>query len=113
MSLFEREPYSVECVAGSDVAVLRGVMRLPTPAAYDALFAPARALIESGRPSTIDLTGVSFLNSSGIRALASLVLLARDRGAPLQMIADDGIPWQKKTLASFRSISPSLRIASR
>lgn len=113
MSLFEREQYSVECGPGSDVAVLRGIMRLATPAAYDALFAPLRALIESGRPATVDLTGVSFLNSSGIRALASLVLLAKERGTPLQMITDDSIPWQKKTLASFRSISPSLRIAPR
>ena len=113
MSLFEREQYSVECAAGSDVAVLRGVMRLATPASYDALFKPLRTLIESGRSSTVDLTDVSFMNSSGIRALASLVLLAKDRGTPLQMITNDGIPWQKKTLPSFRSISPTLRIASR
>ena len=113
MSLFERERYSVDCAVGSNVAVLRGVMRLPTPAAYDALFAPLRMLVESGRPSTVDLSEVSFLNSSGIRALASLVLLARERGTPLEMITDDGIPWQKKTLASFRSISPTLRISSR
>ena len=113
MSLFEREQYSVECAAGSDVAVLRGVMRLATPASYDALFAPVRTLIDSGRPSTVDLSEVSFLNSSGIRALASLVLLAKERGTPLQIITNDGIPWQKKTVASFRSISPTLRIASR
>lgn len=113
MSLFERERYSVEYAAGSDVAVLRGVMRLATPAAYDALFGPLRTLVESGRPSTVDLSEVSFLNSSGIRALASVVLLAKERGTPLQMITDDSIPWQKKTLASFRSISPSLRIAPR
>lgn len=112
MTLFEREQYSVECVVGSDVAVLRGVMRLASPAAYDAVFAPVRTLVESGRSSTVDLSGVSFMNSSGIRALASLVLLMREKKTPLQLVADDGIPWQKKTLASLRAISPGLTIAS-
>lgn len=112
MSLFEREQYSVECANGSDVAVLRGVMRLASPAAYDAVFAPVRTLIESGRASTVDLSGVSFMNSSGIRALATLVLLAKEKRTPLQMVANASIPWQKKTLASLRAISPALTIAS-
>lgn len=113
MSLFEREQYSVECANGSDVAVLRGVMRLASPAAYDAVFAPVRTLIESGRASTVDLRDVSFMNSSGIRALATLVLLAKEKRTPLQMVANESIPWQKKTLASLRAISPALTIASR
>ena len=113
MSLFDREQYTVECPPGGDTVVLRGVMRLTTPAAYDPVFAPARALIEGGRASTVDLSGVSFMNSSGIRALASLVLLAKERKTPLRVLTDEGIPWQKKTLASLRAISPALTIAPR
>ena len=113
MSLFEREQYSVECPDGSDVAVLRGVMRLPSPAAYETLLAPVRSLIESGRPSTMDLSAVAFMNSSGIRALAALVLLAKDRATPLTIVANDGAPWQKKTLASLCAISPELRVTKR
>lgn len=113
MSMFERERYSVECPNGSDVALLRGVMRLASPSAYDAVFAPLRARIESGRTTTVDLTEVAFMNSSGIRALASLVLLARDAGVPLRMIASEGVPWQKKTVASFRALSPGMELQLR
>ena len=113
MSLFEREQYSVECPDGSDIAVLRGVLRLPSPAAYEAVFAPVRTLIESGRASTVDLSEVAFMNSSGIRALASLVLRAKERSTPLTMVANDGVSWQKKTLASLRAISPGLQVMNR
>lgn len=113
MSLFEREQHSVECPDGSDVAVMRGVMRLPSPAAYEALFAPVRTLIETGRASTVDVSEVAFMNSSGIRALASLVLLAKERATPLTMRANDGVPWQKKTMLSLRAISPELRVTAR
>lgn len=113
MSMFEREQYSVECADGSDVAVMHGVMRLASPSAYDAVFAPVRAFIDAGRPSTVDLTDVVFMNSSGIRALASLVVLAQRTGVELRIVASDAIPWQKKTMASFRAISPALRIQLR
>ncbi|MGH7617524.1 MAG: STAS domain-containing protein [Gemmatimonadaceae bacterium] len=108
MTMFERERYSVECPDGSDVAVMRGVMRLASPAAYEAVFAPVQRRLSTGQASTIDLTDVSFMNSSGIRALATLVLLANDTGAALTIVASGKIPWQKKTVASFRLISPAL-----
>jgi hypothetical protein len=113
MTMFEREPYSVECAAGSDAAVMRGVMRLASPSAYDSVFAPMRARIERAEASTIDVTAVSFMNSSGIRALASLVLLARATGGSLRMVASEKIPWQKKTMASFRAINPGLTVELR
>jgi hypothetical protein len=113
MTMFEREPYSVECADGSDAAVMRGVMRLASPAAYDSAFAPMRARIERAEASTIDVTGVSFMNSSGIRALAELVLLAKSKAASLRIVASDSIPWQKKTMASFRAIHPALAVELR
>ena len=113
MSLFGGDQYSIECAEGSDVAVMRGVMRLASPAAYDAVFAPVRTLIASGTPSTIDLCDVTFMNSSGIRALATLVLLAKASGTALRMVASDKIPWQKKTVASFGAIHPSLTVEVR
>lgn len=113
MSIFERDQYSVDCAEGSDYAVLHGVMRLASPSAYDAAFAPIRTRIEGGGSPTIDLTDVSFMNSSGIRALASLVLFAKGKNAALRMIASNGIPWQKKTMASFRAINSALTVELR
>ena len=113
MSLFEHDRYSVECAEGSDLAVMRGIMRLASPAAYDGVFAPVRARIEAGRGATVDLCDVAFMNSSGIRALATLVLLAKEKGAALHMVASEKVPWQKKTMSSLRAISPALTVALR
>ena len=113
MNMFGGDQYSFEYAAGSDVAVMRGVMRLASPAAYDAVFAPVRTLIASGKSSTIDLRDVTFMNSSGIRALAALVLLAKSSGASLRLVASEKIPWQKKTVASFGAINPSLTVELR
>ena len=111
--MFERDEYSVACPDGSDLAVLRGVMRLPTPAAYDQVFAPLLRRIERGEPLRIDLAGVPFMNSSGIRALAALVLRAKDSGSRLRVVASVKVPWQKKTLASLCGISSELEVEMR
>jgi hypothetical protein len=110
MTLFEREHYSVESPAGSDVVVMRGVLRLASPAAYEPVFAPVRAKMDANRTATVDISDVSFMNSSGIRALATIVLKANDAGVALGIVAREAIPWQRKTVASFRAISPALRI---
>ncbi|HEX4683882.1 MAG TPA: STAS domain-containing protein [Gemmatimonadaceae bacterium] len=113
MTMFNREQYVVDCPSGSNIAVLHGVLRLPSPDAYDGVFAPLRERLASGQLQTIDLSDVSFMNSSGIRALASLVLLARDTGMPLRIVVSDKVPWQTKNVASFRAISPSLAVDRR
>jgi hypothetical protein len=110
MNMFEREHYSVECSDASDVAVMRGVMRLASPSAYESVFAPLRARIAAGKASTIDLRDVTFMNSSGIRALAGIVLAAKASGAGLKMIVNERIPWQKKTVASFQLINPGVSV---
>jgi anti-anti-sigma factor len=108
--MFEHDDYAIECADGSDRIVLRGVMRLPTPAAFEQAFAPIAARIDAGEPLRVDLCGVPFMNSSGIRALATLVLRARDRGARLRLVGSANVPWQKKTLASLQAISRELEV---
>jgi hypothetical protein len=110
MTLFEREHYTVEIAAGSDVVVMHGVLRLASPAAYEPVFAPVRAQMAAKRAATVDISDVTFMNSSGIRALASIVLLANADGVTLGIVAREAIPWQRKTIASFRAISPALQI---
>ena len=74
--MFEHDDYAIECADGSDRIVMRGVMRLPTPAAFDQAFAPIAARIDAGEALRLDICDVPFMNSSGIRALATLVLRA-------------------------------------
>jgi anti-anti-sigma factor len=108
MSLFEHDQYSVELADTGDVAHMRGVMRLASPAAYEAIFAGVRARLDRGAPLTIDLRDVSFMNSSGIRALATLVLAAKASSAPLRIVASQSAVWQKKTMPSLRAIHSTL-----
>jgi anti-anti-sigma factor len=102
--------YSVLCRDAEERVVLRGVLRLHSPAAFEELFAPISTRIERGETLHLDLSEVSFMNSSGIRALAMLVLQAKERGARLRLTGSTGIPWQKKTLHSLSAISPKLEI---
>src|ERR1043165_7583163 len=108
--MFEHDDYSVTCAPGDPTAVLRGVMRLPTPAAYERIFMPLAARVSSGSALSVDLTQVTFMNSSGIRALATLVLSAKAHGTPLRIIASRHVPWQNKTAASLGSLSPALDV---
>jgi hypothetical protein len=108
MSLFEHDQYSVELPEAGDVARMRGVMRLASPAAYDALFAGVRARLDRGAALTIDLRDVSFMNSSGIRALATLVLAAKASDASLRILASRSAVWQRKTMPSLRAINSAL-----
>jgi hypothetical protein len=113
MNLLKEKEYSVDHAPGGDCAILHGVMRLASPAAYDAALGTVRQRVEQGGALSIDLLDVTFMNSSGIRALASLVLLAKTKSAPLRIVASDKIPWQKKTLTSLRVINQALTVELR
>ena len=111
--IFERDEYSVNYTPGTDVAVLSGVMRLATPAAYAQAFDALSARIGAGEPLAVDLTKVTFMNSSGIRALAMLVLAAKERGTALRLVANAAVPWQKKTASSLAAVSRELAVELR
>ena len=91
--------------------VISGVLRLQSPNIYDELFAPVKHLIEQSQPTTIDIQNVSFLNSSGITALARLIIVARTHNAPFFIIAKADIPWQKKSIMSLKRLWPKLEIS--
>ncbi|MFI5228997.1 MAG: STAS domain-containing protein [Gemmatimonadales bacterium] len=111
--IFERDEYSVSYTPGSDVATLSGVMRLATPAAYERVFIALATRIGTGEPLAVDLTKLTFMNSSGIRALAMLVLAAKERGTALRLVANGAVPWQKKTASSLAAVSRDLAVELR
>jgi hypothetical protein len=94
-----------------DRTVVRGVLRLESVDAYDAVFGPARAGLTLPHGSyTIDVTGVSLMNSSGIRALANLVLLAKQHDTSLVLLGSESVAWQRKTMASLSSLYDRVEI---
>jgi hypothetical protein len=111
--MLKENEYSIDYPAGGDCAVLHGVMRLASPAAYDAALATVRQRIDQGGALSLDLLDVPFMNSSGIRALASLVLLAKAKNSALRIVAREAVPWQKKTMASLRGINSALSVELR
>lgn len=91
--------------------VIRGVLRLESVDSYDVVFGPARAsLALPGGNYTVDVTGVSLMNSSGIRALANLVLLAKQHGATLVVLGAEDVAWQRKTMASLSALYERVEI---
>ena len=92
-------------------SVVRGVLRLESVDSYDLVFGPARAgLTPPQARYTLDVTGVSLMNSSGIRALANLVLLAKQHGATLIILGSQAVAWQRKTMASLSALYDRLEI---
>ncbi|MCB9741017.1 MAG: hypothetical protein H6741_17100 [Alphaproteobacteria bacterium] len=104
--------FTVEMHAGG--ARLSGVMRLASPAAYSVALQPIGDRIEAGgtEPLEIDLSKLSFLNSSGITALSRLVLGARSKKLPLLFLIDESVLWQKKTLPSLARLYPGMELRS-
>lgn len=86
------------------LAILSGVLRLASQDAYEhELFAVQRCLVNDHRLN-IDLTGVQFMNSSGIRWLCVLVLEAKRLGAPATIRGTNAVAWQVKSLPGLRAL---------
>lgn len=93
--------------AGDTQATMRGVLRLESQDAYTRLFAPVRAKLAAAASYTIDVSDVVLMNSSGIRALGTLVLDARKTGVRLTLRGKRDVPWQKKTMSSLAPLYPA------
>lgn len=102
--------YVVEKGPSPGAWILRGVMRLESTEAYARAFAPLEAAAARPDPLTLDLSSVVFLNSSGIRALADVLLVARKSGAHVTVFGSAAVPWQKKLAVSFTGLFPEFEI---
>lgn len=89
----------------SGVISITGILRLPTPISYHDVFQPIKERIEIGAGRIqIDMSRVEFLNSSGITALARLIVMARTFDREVLLVGRDDTPWQRKSLLSLQRL---------
>lgn len=108
--MIDADDFTID-VSGGGRAALAGVLRLPSPAAYEERFEPLRdALSRGGDGFTIDISRVRFMNSSGITGISRLVLLARSKDQAIVLVGSSSIAWQAKTLTLLRRLYGKLDV---
>ena len=106
----DRQDYAVDPGQSPGAWFLRGVLRLDSPEAYARVFEPIVASLGRAAAVSIDLSQVVFLNSSGIRALADVLLLAREKRSQVKLFGSAAVPWQKKLATSLSGIFPEFEM---
>ena len=77
---------------------LSGFLRLMSPYDYNEPFALIKESLEGEFTEVVvDITKLSFLNSSGITALAKLILLAKKNNVVFILRGSEEKHWQKKS----------------
>ena len=111
----EGENYLLEANEDATRVTIRGALRLNGLDEYapvlDALRAGIGAGSGDGRAMTLDLSGLEFLNSSGIAMLSKFVIEARNlESMTLTIRGSATIPWQGKSLKNLQRLWPSLEL---
>jgi hypothetical protein len=102
------EDYTLEFSAASHTACFKGAMRLSSMRAYDVVkdfLHRAAAQVPNGALLTLDVTGLQFLNSSGITTLSMFVIAIRDsKKCQLTIKGSRSVAWQYKSLGNFKRL---------
>ncbi len=114
MTELSGENYAARCDVADHRVTLTGTLRLNGLAEYAPVVALLSEAAAGAASMTLDVSGLEFLNSSGIAVLSKFVIEARNRGdLALTIIGSTAIPWQGKSLQNLKRLMPSLSIELR
>jgi len=106
----KRAEYMI-CASDLHKCSISGTMRLAGPLAYENEFKPIFECIATATDTVeLDVTGLTYLNSSGITAIARLIIHARNKDKVLRILSDNTVPWQKRSLVSLVALWEKLTI---
>ena len=97
---YDSEKNTVVCsgsfrLTGSEYAKITEILNIAADANPDVL--------------TLDLTGLKFLNSSGINTLSKFIIrLRKNKASQVNVKGNSEFAWQKKSLANFKKLLPEL-----
>lgn len=104
--------YRVWFDAPSRTIHFEGVLRLNTGEYKPIEELLDRVLHAPGPALQLRMTGLNFLNSSGINVLYKFAIAARKKGdVDLRVHAAASIPWQGKSLPNLKKFLPTIAIA--
>ncbi len=105
------ENYTVTFDENARVVTFVGTLRLNGMAEYGPIVALLSNAVEGAHALTIDLSGLVFLNSSGIAVFSKFVIEARNRGdLSLTIVGATAVPWQGKSLRNLKRLMPTLEL---
>ena len=112
MNEIQQEDYQVKYDPDDATVVCAGNFRLRGPE-YEAISAMLNEAADAGHSTLmLDVTGLEFLNSSGINTLSKFVLRMRQqKDSQLVVKGSEHYSWQKKSLGNLQRLLPGMQLA--
>lgn len=106
------ENYRISYDQTSQNLIFNGSLRLDGSAEYDSISDLLNQVAQQEPPKIVlDLTQLSFLNSSGISVISRFVINVRKRqNIQMTVIGSLKNPWQGKSLKNLQRLMPSLQL---
>lgn len=113
----ENPDYQVHYQDADQTVYFRGSLRLnaaPEYAPISDLLERAMALQAAAGGVKWDVSGLIFLNSSGINMLYQFVVKVRKAGnVAMSVVGANAVPWQQKSLGNMTRFMPTLKLELR
>ena len=105
------DDYTVQYNSETKTVICSGTFRL-TGSEYAAITEILNTAADA-KPDVLnlDLTGLKFLNSSGINTLSKFIIrLRKHQASQVNVKGNSEFAWQKKSLANFQKLLPGLTL---